>query len=252
MRKQAYYFPHYSNARQDRKIRRIVKELGIEGYGIFFMLLEVLRDQSDLKYPLDDIDLLADEFGTSEPKVRAVVERYDLFAFDQEKRFFSPRLIVFLQPMLEKSQVGRISALKRWHPELVDRSENGSEMGTHRVPNANRTKQNRTEQNKTEQNNVLFECEKVWKLYPSERRVKKQYCLKKIENAIKEMGFSYIAQRVEEFAKLHKDRKTDPRFIQLSSTFFNQKTWAENYNALYPNQKGGAVDEFFAKRDKKN
>jgi hypothetical protein len=41
--KDAYYFPHFYNARHDRKIKRLRKDLGIEGYGIFFMLLEVLR-----------------------------------------------------------------------------------------------------------------------------------------------------------------------------------------------------------------
>ena len=32
MNKDAFYFPHFSNARNDRKLRRVRKELGIEGY----------------------------------------------------------------------------------------------------------------------------------------------------------------------------------------------------------------------------
>jgi hypothetical protein len=52
MEKEAYYFPHFCNARHDRKIRRLRKELGVEGYGIYFMLLETLREQQDLMYPL--------------------------------------------------------------------------------------------------------------------------------------------------------------------------------------------------------
>jgi len=31
MNKDAYYFPHFANARHDRKLRRVRKELGIEG-----------------------------------------------------------------------------------------------------------------------------------------------------------------------------------------------------------------------------
>ena len=92
MKKDAYYFPHFSNARQDRKVRRLRKELGIEGYGIYFMLLEVLRDQMDFKYPICDIDLLADEFGTSEAKIKAVITTYGLFEFDNtDETFFSIR-----------------------------------------------------------------------------------------------------------------------------------------------------------------
>ena len=61
MTKDAFYFPHFSNARNDRKLRRLRKELGIEGYGIYFMVLEVLRDQEGFKYPLEDLDLLSEE-----------------------------------------------------------------------------------------------------------------------------------------------------------------------------------------------
>ena len=102
--KDAYYFPHFCNARHDRKLKRVVKELGLEGYGIYFMLLEVLREQSDLKYPMGDIDLLADEFGTSEPKLKTVVCNYNLFTIDESEMFFSPKMVMFLQPYYEKKE----------------------------------------------------------------------------------------------------------------------------------------------------
>ena len=118
MKKDAYYFPHFSNARQDRKVRRLRKELGIEGYGIYFMLLEVLRDQMDFKYPICDIDLLADEFGTSEAKIKAVITTYGLFEFDNtDETFFSIRFNEFMQPWLtiknQRSLAGKASAAKR-------------------------------------------------------------------------------------------------------------------------------------------
>ncbi len=112
--KDAYYFPHFSNARHDRKIRRVLKELGVEGYGIYFMLLEVLREQSDLRYPIADIDLLADEFRTSEAKIQTIISKYDLFEIDQEEMFFSPKQIKYLQPYFERSQRARDAANKRW------------------------------------------------------------------------------------------------------------------------------------------
>lgn len=114
MKKDAYWFPHYCNARNDRKIKRLRKELGLEGYGIFFMLLETLRDQSDLKYPMDDLDLLSEEFGTSEQKLRIVICSYGLFEIDKEEKFFSPKLLVYLQPYFERTQRAKRAALKRW------------------------------------------------------------------------------------------------------------------------------------------
>jgi hypothetical protein len=115
MNKDAYYFPHFSNARHDRKIKRLRKELGIEGYGIYFMILEVLRDQEDFSYPMSDIDLLADEFNTSEQKIEVVVTNYGLFKIDQDKFFYSIKLIEYLKPYLERSKRARDAALKRWH-----------------------------------------------------------------------------------------------------------------------------------------
>lgn len=131
MEKEAYYFPHFSNARHDRKIQRLRKELGIEGYGIFFMLLETLRDQIDLKYPMSDIDLLADEFGTSEQKLRTVIANYQLFELDEDELFFSPRMLVYLQPyfnMKEQRKIaGRASAEARKN-KLLELSFNDRSM----------------------------------------------------------------------------------------------------------------------------
>lgn len=110
--KDAFYFPHFCNARHDRKLRRVRKELGLEGYGIFFMLLEVLREQADYKYPISDIDLLADEFGTSEQKLRTVVSNYQLFQVDEEEKFFSSQLIVNLQPFLDGKKNKQLSGIR--------------------------------------------------------------------------------------------------------------------------------------------
>lgn len=112
MDKDAYYFPHFSNARHDRKLKRVRKELGVEGYGIYFMLLETLRDQEFFKYPIDDLDLLADEFGTSEQKVRTVICNYNLFQVDNEQNFFSLKFVEYLQPYLDTKHRNKINGIK--------------------------------------------------------------------------------------------------------------------------------------------
>lgn len=123
MQKDAYYFPHFCNARHDRKIKRLRKELGLEGYGIYFMLLETLREQQDLMFPMDDIDLLAEEFGTSEQKIRVTICNYELFELDQDQKFFSPKMLVYLEPYFkmreQRKLAGKASADKRM---LNDRS----------------------------------------------------------------------------------------------------------------------------------
>jgi hypothetical protein len=57
--KDAYYFPHDSNARLDVKMIKFRAKHGYEGYGIFWAIIEVLRDQAEWKLSVDDIDVLA-------------------------------------------------------------------------------------------------------------------------------------------------------------------------------------------------
>lgn len=78
--------------RNSRKIQRLRKDMGIEGYGIYLMLLEVLEEESENRYPLHDIDLLADDFATSDQKVMAVIKNYALFHIDDEEYFYDQNL----------------------------------------------------------------------------------------------------------------------------------------------------------------
>lgn len=61
MSKDAYYFTHDSNAKDDPKCALLIDQLGMEGYGIYWMLIEVLRDQPDYKYPLALLPLFGEE-----------------------------------------------------------------------------------------------------------------------------------------------------------------------------------------------
>jgi hypothetical protein len=201
--KDAYYFPHFCNARHDRKVTRLRKELGVEGYGIFFMLLEVLRDQTDFKYPLSDIDLLADEFGTSEPKVRTVICNYQLFNVDEKEKFFSPKLILYLQPYFDRVEHARIAAKSRW-----DKGNAGA-LPEHSGSNAN--KLNKTKENKI---NKTYppEFENWYKDYPNPenkaqtfnnwKKVMKEFTVEQIE-AAKNNYKSYLVgiKRGFEYAK---------------------------------------------------
>ena len=114
MEKSLSYFPHFSNARSDSKILRLRRLLSFEGYAIYFMLLEVLREQTDFKYPLDMIDELCFDFRTEREKVMAVINNFDLFDIDDAGKFFSPKQIFYLMPYIEKSERAKAAAEIRW------------------------------------------------------------------------------------------------------------------------------------------
>lgn len=112
MNKDAYYFPHDSNAKDDPKCLILIEELGLEGYGIFWVLIETLRDQKDFKAPIRIIPALARRYNTSTEKIKAVVNRYDLFIVQDNEFFFSESLIKRMQPLLEKKHQRKIGGIK--------------------------------------------------------------------------------------------------------------------------------------------
>lgn len=90
--KDAYYFPHDSNAKDDPKIVLLIEQMGLEGYGIYWVLIETLREQPEYRYPLALLPALARRFLTSKEKVAIVVDGYNLFEIENKEFFLSPSL----------------------------------------------------------------------------------------------------------------------------------------------------------------
>jgi uncharacterized protein YdaU (DUF1376 family) len=108
----SYYFQHDYNASNDAKILFLRQQLGMEGYGIYWFILEQLA-QAGGRLPLKIVPVLAMQSQTQESKVRAVIEGYELF-FIKEEQFYSMRLNEHLDLRLQLSENGKNGAAKRW------------------------------------------------------------------------------------------------------------------------------------------
>lgn len=117
--KKTNYFSHDSNARNDDKILSIRMKFGAEGYGIYFMLLERLREDS--KYmSIRDYNMIAFDFRTSVDKIKSIVEDFGLFIFTEDgKYFYSESLMQRMKLKDEKSNKhslgGKKAMDKRWN-----------------------------------------------------------------------------------------------------------------------------------------
>lgn len=112
MNKDAYYFPHDSNAKDDPKCVLLIEQLGMEGYGIYWMLIETLRDQREYRYPVALLPALARRYNTTVEKVKAVVCNYSLFIVEEDAIFFSQSLINRMIPLEHKREQARKAGLK--------------------------------------------------------------------------------------------------------------------------------------------
>nr|WP_238374802.1 Lin1244/Lin1753 domain-containing protein [Sulfurimonas denitrificans] len=70
----------------------MIDEMGLEGYGIFWILVETLREQKDYRYPLRLIPSIARKYNTTPSKIIDVIEKYELFEIDMQSFFFSHSL----------------------------------------------------------------------------------------------------------------------------------------------------------------
>jgi hypothetical protein len=102
MKKEAYYFSHDANAQDDPKCMVLIDQLGMEGYGIFWALIEKLRAEKDYKLPLETLPAFAKRWGTSKEKVETVVKNYNLFKIKQNY-FFSYRLKISMDLKTERA-----------------------------------------------------------------------------------------------------------------------------------------------------
>jgi hypothetical protein len=114
MRKEAYYFSHDSNAKDDPKSSLLIEELGLEGYGIYWVLIEILRDQPNYSYPLKMLPIIARKYNTTTPKVETVIRNYGLFIINEDA-FFSLSLNLRMEQKEAKSLKAKESVTARWN-----------------------------------------------------------------------------------------------------------------------------------------
>lgn len=118
--KDSYWFRHDSNARNDEKIIDLRAELGYEGYGIFWALVEFLRDSSHYEAEYKP-KRIAYAIQADESLIEQVINGYGLFVIEHEK-FYSQSLKERMREMDRKRQQQRDKANKRWGKDIEHRN----------------------------------------------------------------------------------------------------------------------------------
>ena len=108
------YFSHDSNARNSKKLIRLRQAHGAAGYGIYFMLLERLREEGG--YTSDrDYDMIAYDLREPVDLIRSVVEDFDLFEISDDGKLFRSKGLVERMELREiRAEAGRKGATGRW------------------------------------------------------------------------------------------------------------------------------------------
>ena len=146
--KDVYYFSHDCNARNDEKILAMRSVYGLEGYAMYFMIVEILREQNDYKLKITKYiwNTLAMQMHTEASKVQKFVDdcvsEFQLFEVS-DNFLYSKSLIKRMGLFKEISEIRSKAAKKRW--------ENANDMQNEckSNANANQMQSNKTKLNKT-------------------------------------------------------------------------------------------------------
>ena len=109
------YFNHDSNARHDYRVMKMRAKLGMESYGVFWALLEMLFTEEN-KICIDDYDTLAFGLQCDSKILKQVIEDFDLFVIE-DGCFYSKRLNKQIESINSKSAKAKENASKRWNKQ---------------------------------------------------------------------------------------------------------------------------------------
>ena len=87
--KEAYFFSHDYNARNDVKIIELRFKFGWEGYGLYWAIIESLREQATYIYELNKVPILAHTLGYDSEKLLKLIDFcFEVNLLVKKKTFF--------------------------------------------------------------------------------------------------------------------------------------------------------------------
>jgi hypothetical protein len=165
MAKDAYYFPHDSNARHDPKILAMRSVYGIRGYGVYWIIIEMLREQENYKLKKDKyiwnaiaMQVQCNDFCKEDAKqfVSDCIHEFGLLQEDDEY-IWSASLLRRMEKKDDLSEKRRQAALARWGKssndavsndvEQTESNSNANVMQMHSISNAIKEKKNKKNNN---------------------------------------------------------------------------------------------------------
>jgi ATP-dependent Lon protease len=109
----ADYFPHDADMRNDARVKALRRKFGIEGYGVYSMLIEYLTDSDYFECKISDvsIEIIAGDFDIETAKLNEILSycyQLDLLQFDTDNSILSCKsLDKRLEPLLTKRKRDR-------------------------------------------------------------------------------------------------------------------------------------------------
>ena len=134
------YFSHAQNARNTPGMLNIRMKYGAEGYGIYFMILERLREDENYM-SVTDYNVIAFDLRVDASKVKAIVNDFGLFVFTEDGKYFYSEILnenMEIKDDIKKkrSEAGKKGAKKRWEKNNEEDTEHDNKINDKDMANA--------------------------------------------------------------------------------------------------------------------
>lgn len=141
-----HYFPHDSNARNSDKLIRLRMRHKSAGYGVYFMILERLREEPEYM-SVKDYNMIAYDLREDASLIKSVVEDFGLFVFTEDGKYFysesfKRRMEVKDEKSKKRSEAGKKGMQKRWNKDSITKAEESDNNVITKVDNSITTKTN--------------------------------------------------------------------------------------------------------------
>lgn len=165
MGKETYYFSHDSNAFTDTKILNMRADYGLESYGLYWAIIEMMRNEKDYKLELNKNTYRAIKTLTNpryindiEKFIEDCIEEYKLFDKDDFGKFYSKSLLKRMEEKerkqqeqyLKRSEAGRIGGIRSGETRR-NQSKNEANR-SNALSNEAKEKENKENKNKEKEN----------------------------------------------------------------------------------------------------
>lgn len=150
--KQAYYFSHDSNAHSDVKMLNLRYKWGWAGYGLYWAIIEKLRDADEYQLPLSSIPALSFNLHADAEMMESIIKDFELFIFDDEV-FYSDGLKQRMVIKDEKSLKAKQAAEARWGSK---RNANALHKPQNAMPNKEKERKGKEKKVKEIQIDIAF------------------------------------------------------------------------------------------------
>ena len=195
--KETFYFQHDYNARNDPKLQDVLIDLGVEGIGVFWCIIEQLYEQGGT-LPIRYCKSIAFALHVDCNVVERLVHDYGLFKNDGEK-MWSESVLNRLNRRNDISDKRKLAALARWRQNLENQSQASTQANDNPIANNANEMQVQTTSNASagHKEKEIKEKNNIKESIKEKHETAKRFVpptLEEVKARIKEMNYTFDAE----------------------------------------------------------